>query len=140
MVGCSMSPIPLVYEDFMKRVQGKDAFEVLAEAERVIHVYALTRDRCAGCQTQKPLFEKLAASMSEKYGGKVRFGIIHVSENTDFRMKLQDLRRVLKFAAYPTYLILIKTEIGVVETYRGIEPPMDEIARNIDLAVELVNR
>jgi hypothetical protein len=50
------------------------------------------------------------------------------------------LKSVLKFAAYPTYLIFLKTEFGPVEIYRGIEPPMEEIARNIDLAMELANR
>jgi hypothetical protein len=47
---------------------------------------------------------------------------------------------VLKFAAYPTYLVLLRTEVGIMEIYRGIEPPMEELARNINIAVELANR
>jgi thiol-disulfide isomerase/thioredoxin len=103
-------------------------------------VYALTRDRCSGCEIQKPLYETLAKSIREKYEDQVRFGSIHVSQEDKFRKKLQDFRSLLKFAAYPTYLVLLKTEVGIVEVYRGIEPPMEELARNIDLAVELANR
>ena len=89
---------------------------------------------------QKPLFEKLANQIHEKYGSQVEFGSIHVSQDEQFRDKLQDFRRVLKFAAYPTYIILLRTEVGVTEIYRGIEPPMEEIARNIDIGLELAHR
>ena len=112
----------------------------MAEHDKTVYVYALTRDRCAGCEVQKPLFEKLANQIQWKYGDRVQFGSVHVSQDDQFREKLQDFRRVLKFAAYPTYVILVRTEVGVVEIYRGIEPPMEEIARNIDLAMELVQR
>ncbi len=98
----------------------------LAEGEKTVYVYALTRDRCSGCEIQKPLFEKLANQIHEKYGDQVEFGSIHVSQDEQFRDKLQDFRRVLRFAAYPTYLILLRTEVGVVEIYRGIEPPMED--------------
>lgn len=111
----------------------------MAQREKTVYVYALTRDRCSGCEIQKPLFEKLANQIHEKYDDRVEFGSIHVSQDDQFREKLQDFR-VLRFAAYPTYLIVLKTEVGIVETYRGIEPPMEEIARNIDLALELAKR
>ena len=78
--------------------------------------------------------------MNERYRNQVKFFDIHVSEKGDFRSKLQDFRRMLKFAAYPTYLVLMRTEVGTVETYRAIEPPMLEIARNIEIAVELAKR
>ena len=132
----------LTYEDFMKKVRAapQDPFRVLVEGDHTVHVYALTRDRCSGCEIQKPLFEQLAARTEEKYGNKVGFATIHVSEKESFRSKLQDFRRILKFAAYPTYVIVMNTEVGAVETYRGIEPPMEEIARNVDIAVELASR
>ncbi len=112
----------------------------LAEGEKSVYVYALTRDRCSGCEIQKPLFEKLASQIHEKYGDQVEFGSIHVSQDEQFTEKLKDFRRVLRFAAYPTYLILLRTEVGIVEIYRGIEPPMEEIARNIDIGLELAHR
>ncbi len=118
----------------------QDPMSSLAEGEKTVYVYALTRDRCSGCEIQKPLFEKLANQIHEKYGDQVEFGSIHVSQDEQFRDKLQDFRRVLRFAAYPTYLILLRTEVGVVEIYRGIEPPMEEIARNIDTGLELAHR
>lgn len=138
-------PMPsthLTYEDFAKAVEEspQDPFEALVRGPSTVYVYALTRDRCAGCETQKPLFEDLTAKMNERYGDQVKFFSIHVSKKGDFRSKLQDFRRLLKFAAYPTYLILMRTEVGTVETYRGIEPPMNEIARNIEIAVELAKR
>jgi thiol-disulfide isomerase/thioredoxin len=132
----------LTYEEFLSRTEksSTNRFAPLIQKEKVIYVYALTRDRCSGCETQKPLYEKLAESIHEKYGAQVRFGSIHVSQQDQFREKLQDFRKLLRFAAYPTYLILQRTELGIVETYRGIEPPMEELARNIDIAVELAKR
>lgn len=131
----------LTYEDFLRepKLSAQEPLSSLAQREKTVYVYALTRDRCTGCEIQKPLFEKLANQIHEKYDDRVEFGSIHVSEDDQFREKLQDFR-VLRFAAYPTYLIVLKTEVGIVETYRGIEPPMEEIARNIDLALELAKR
>lgn len=132
----------LTYEDYLRqsKMSEKEPLASLAQDEKTVYVYALTRDRCAGCEIQKPLFEKLANQIQEKYGDRVQFGSVHVSENNQFRDKLQDFRRLLRFAAYPTYMVLLRTEVGIVETYRGIEPPMEEIARNIDLAMELAQR
>ena len=132
----------LTYEDFLRqsRLSAQEPLSSLAQREKTVYVYALTRDRCTGCEIQKPLFEKLSNQIHEKYGDRVEFGSIHVSQDDQFREKLQDFRRVLRFAAYPTYLILLKTEVGIVETYRGIEPPMEEVARNIDIALELAQR
>lgn len=118
----------------------KEPLAALTQHEKTVYVYALTRDRCTGCEIQKPLYEKLANQTQEKYGDRVEFGSIHVSQDDQFKGKLQDFRRLLRFAAYPTYLILLRTDLDVVEIYRGIEPPMEEIARNIDLAIELVQR
>jgi len=132
----------MTYEEFAKANERSDSnpFAPFIQQDKTVYVYALTRDRCSGCEVQKPLFERLSESIHEKYGDRVRFGTIHVSDVQEFREKLQDFRRMLKFAAYPTYLILLKTEVGIVEAYRGIEPPMEEIARNIDTALELANR
>lgn len=132
----------LTYEAYLRqsKMSEKEPLASLAQHEKTVYVYALTRDRCIGCEIQKPLFEKLANQIQEKYGDRVQFGSVHVSENNQFREKLQDFRRLLRFAAYPTYMVLLRTEVGIVETYRGIEPPMEEIARNIDLAMELAQR
>ncbi len=132
----------LTYEEFIRGTKSStnDPMSSLVRGEKTVYVYALTRDRCSGCEIQKPLFEKLAAQIDEKYGSQVEFGLIHASEGEQFRNRLKDFRSVLKFAAYPTYLILLRTEVGVVEIYRGIEPPMEELARNIDTALELAHR
>ena len=132
----------LAYENFLAKAKSsnEEPMATLAREEGVVYVYALTRDRCSGCEVQKPLFEKLADQTHEKYDGRVEFGVIHVSQDQLFREKLQDFRRVLKFAAYPTYLVLMRDEVGISEVYRGIEPPMEEISRNIDVALELAQR
>lgn len=132
----------LTYEEFIRKTNSSDLdpISTLAPLEKTVYVYSLTRDRCSGCEVQKPLFEKLANQIHEKYGGQVEFGSIHVSQDDAFREKIQDFRRLMRFAAYPTYLVLLRTEVGVVEIYRGIEPPMDEIARNIDIGLDLAHR
>jgi hypothetical protein len=137
-----MSVARLTYEEFVSSLQvhPQDPLDTMAPAEKVVYVYALTRDLCSGCETQKPLYEGLPSKISEKCGDRVKFSVIHVSQQRQFRVKLLDFRRMLKFAAYPTYLILLRTEIGVVEVYRAIEPPMEEIARNIETAMELASR
>jgi thiol-disulfide isomerase/thioredoxin len=129
------------YEEFARNTNHEqDAMRLLAKDYGTVYVYALTRDRCSGCEIQKPLYEALARKTQAKYNDRVKFGIIHVSEQDSFRKKLQDFRELLKFAAYPTYLVLANTETGVAEVYRGIEPPMEEIARSIDIAIELLDR
>ncbi len=137
-----MVVVRLSYEEFAKTAQQfpEDPLAPLVQQGKTVYVCALTRDLCSGCETQKPLYEKLADSISEKYGEQVNFSAIHVTQDMHFREKLQDFRRILRFAAYPTYLILLKAEFGTVEIYRGVEPPMEEIARNIDIAAELASR
>ncbi len=132
----------LTYEEFAKtaREYPDDPFSTFVREGRVVYVYALTRDLCSGCEIQRPLYDELAHKIQEKYGERVKFAAIHVSQQEEFRDKLRDFRRMLRFAAYPTYLILLRTEVGILEAYRGIEPPMEEIARSIDIAMELANR
>ncbi len=138
----SMSVARLTYEEFAVQTQGHlhNPFDGLVHKEKTVYVYALTRDLCSGCETQKSLFEELARKTKQKYDGQVEFNAIHVSQQDQFRTKLQDFRRMLGFAAYPTYLVMLKAEFGMAEIYRGVEPPMDEIARSIDIAIELANR
>jgi thiol-disulfide isomerase/thioredoxin len=132
----------ITYENFLQQTKSstEEPMATLVREEGVVYVYALTRDRCTGCEIQKPLFEKLADQTREKYHGRVEFGVIHVSQDQQFKEKLQDFRQVLKFEAYPTYLVILKSDVGIVEIYRGIEPPMEEISRNIDVALELAQR
>lgn len=134
--------IQLTYEDFLSKSSQTTGHPLapFVVGERTVHVFALSRDLCSGCQIQKPLYEKLAGAVNQKHGDNVRFYSIHLSTQGGFTGKREDFRRVLRFAAYPTYLILIKTDFGAVETYRAIEPPMEDIERNISLTLEFVNR
>lgn len=131
----------LTYEELLHKTQpSPNPLDILIEQDSTVYVYALTRDRCSGCEIQKPLYERLAENIHEKYGDQVKFGAIHVPHQEQFQEKLLNFRKLLKFVAYPTYLVLLRTEVGVTEVYRGIEPPMEEIARNIDIAIELAHR
>lgn len=137
-----MTVLHLSFEEFVERSRSSRGHPLssLVQNDSTVHVFALTRDRCTGCEIQKPQYENLAASLEQKYRGQVQFASIHVSETDRFRDRLQEFRRILRFAAYPTYLILMREDSEILETYRAIEPPMEEIARNIDLSVELANR
>jgi hypothetical protein len=137
-----VSVIHLTYEDFVsKSHQTPDhPLTQFLVGEKTIHVFALSRDLCSGCQIQKPLYEKLADRVNNEHGDRVRFYSIHLSNQQGFSGKREDFRKVLKFAAYPTYLILMRTDFGAVEAYRAIEPPMEDIERNIALTLEFVNR
>lgn len=137
-----MPLIRITYEDFLKESQEAtdNPLAAFAVNQGTVYVFALARDLCTGCEIQKPLYEKLADAMSQKHGDRVKFYSIHVSDQELFREKFKGFRLMLKFAAYSTYLILLKTELGTVETYREIEPPMEEVERNIAIAVDLANR
>ena len=137
-----MSVIHLTYEDFVSKSDQTLDHPLMpfVAGDKTVYVFALSRDLCSGCQIQKPLYEKLADEMRQKHGDRVRFHSIHLSDQERFTVKREDFRKTLRFAAYPTYLILIRTDFGAVETYRAIEPPMADIERNILLTLEFVNR
>ncbi len=137
-----MSVIRSSFEEFLEksRQSPDDPLSSFLTDDKTVHVFALTRDLCSGCQMQKPLYEKLADTVGRKHGERVKFHSIHLSNHEGFGDKRQDFRRILRFAAYPTYLILVNDGAGSVEAYRAIEPPMEEIERNISLALELLDR
>ena len=58
----------MTYDDFLSKSKQtpQDPLSALVEHEKTVYVFALTRDSCSGCETQKPLYEKLASSVNEK--------------------------------------------------------------------------
>lgn len=129
------------YDEFLAK-QGtlQNPLDLLVNGEKVVHVFALTRDLCPGCKLHKPLYEELATGVSKKLGDRVKFHSIHLNNGEEFDSKRVNFRRLLRFAAFPTYLILLKSEAGIVETYRAVEPSMDDLERNINVAVDLASR
>jgi len=103
------------------------------------YIIAVTREKCSGCEKQKPLFEKLSDKMRSKHGNKVEFLRIHSDYSSESKEEATRCLETFQTVAFPTYVIYIKDHHGKDrETYRSIEPPMSEIERNIGMSVELV--
>jgi len=104
----------------------------------IAYVIAVTREKCSGCEKQKPLFEKLSDKMKSKHGRRVEFFRVHAhfsQESIEETMQCLDTFRTV---AFPTYIICVRNHQGKNrETYRAIEPPMSDIERNIKTSVEL---
>jgi len=103
-----------------------------------VYVVAITRDECPACEKQKPKLEKLATTLTEKYGNRVVFARIRVKR--PFGLDKESLRSkdLLGHYFYPTNLILLRTrDRGAIELYRNIEPKMNELKKNIGVAVEI---
>jgi len=118
-----------------KKIGFADFFvETLGKA----YVIAITREKCSGCEKQKPLFEKLSNKMKRKHGSRVEFVRVHAQYNQQNREETIRCLDTFQTVAFPTYVILVRTHQGKNrEIYRAIEPPMSEIERNIKTAVEL---
>lgn len=104
----------------------------------VAYVIAVSREKCSGCEQQKPLFEKLSDKMKSKHGSRVEFARVHARYSKENREETMQCADTFRTVAFPTYLICIRNHQGKnMEVYRAIEPPMKEIERNIKTAVEL---
>ena len=106
----------------------------------VAYVVAVTREKCSGCEQQKPLFEKLSDKMKNKHNNRVDFVRVHARFNPDNKEETMQCLDMVQTVAFPTYLVYVRNQQGKSrETYRAVEPPMNEIERNVKTAVELAN-
>jgi len=104
----------------------------------VAYVIAITREKCPGCEKQKPLFEKLSDKMNSKHGSRVRFVRVHARYSKESREEAIQCLDAFHAVAFPTYVICLRNHRGKNrETYRAIEPTMSEIERNVKIGVEL---
>jgi len=104
----------------------------------VAYVVAVTREKCSGCERQRPLFEKLSDKMKGKYGSRVGFFRVHARYSPENKEETLQCLDTFRTVAFPTYLIYVRDhQRKNRETYRALEPPMSEIERNIKTAVEL---
>lgn len=97
----------------------------------IVYISAVTRDGCSGCEEQKPLFNALARTMTTENSEKVRFRRLHVHYREDDKKDSWDSKRAFGHAAYPTYMIHVKSHVGPLEIYRSIYPPMEELEKQI---------
>jgi hypothetical protein len=123
-----------------KQLKARTTAEALTELVRdfgIVYVTALTREGCSGCETQKPLFKTLAEEMSRENSEKVRFRSFHVNYRDDDKQESWNSKRIFGHAAYPTYIVHVKSHVGPLEIYRSVYPPMEELEKQIKESFEL---
>ncbi len=103
----------------------------------VVYVTSITRDGCSGCAEQKPLFNEMASKTAAKHQGKVVFSNIHIRYSEDDQSESAKGKKVLGHAAYPTYMIHVKSRFGPLEVYRAIYPSMDELEKQAENTMDL---
>ena len=121
----------------LKGLADDGAVEALVKESGVVYVTALTRDGCSGCMEQKPLFRELAQKMNLDLGGRVHFANVHVRFTEDDRAESWESKKVFRHAAYPTYLVQVRSKKGVLEVYRAVYPTMEELEKQTRESLDL---
>ncbi|UCH31395.1 MAG: hypothetical protein JSV05_07830 [Candidatus Bathyarchaeota archaeon] len=135
-----MSVKLLEFSKFRKMLNEKniDFLDFFIKKYGITYVVTVTREKCSSCKRQKKLFQKLCDKMNNKYGTQVEFFQVHAyysPNNIEEPLLCLDTFRTV---AFPTYVIGLRDHRGNNrETYRAIEPSMNEIGRNIESSVEL---
>ncbi len=115
-----------------------DFLDFFVEKYGIAYVVAITRERCSGCERQKGLFEKMYDKMKNKYGARVELFRVHAYYSPASKEETLLCLDTFRTVAFPTYVICLRDHRGNnCETYRAIEPPMNELERNIKSSVEL---
>ncbi len=111
---------------------------ILAPEIGRVYVVAITRDGCPACLTQKPQLDKLAKTVSTKHGDKVVFSRMHIKYGEGSTEESLRSKDVFGHYFYPTILVLLKTrDRGAIEYYRNASPDMDELRKNIKIALDI---
>ena len=121
----------------LKGLPDDGAVGALVKELGVVYVTALTRDGCSGCMEQKPLFRELAERMNSDLGGMVHFANVHVHYTEDDRAESWESKRAFRHAAYPTYLVHVRSKKGVLEVYRAVYPTMEELEKQTRESLDL---
>ena len=117
---------------------GKSYLDYLAPNIGKVYVVSITRDGCPACEKQKPKLSELAKTMEKKHGGKTVFTRIHVRQPSGSQEESLRSKDVLGHYFYPTNLILLRTaDRGAIEFYKNASPEMDELKKNIEVAVKI---
>ena len=115
----------------------KPFFDYLALEIGKVYVVTITIDGCPACAKQKPKLKKLAMEIVQKHGNKIVFNEVHVKYNEGFKEESARSKDVFGYYFYPTNMILLRTkDRGVFEFYRNVSPPMKELEKNIERAIE----
>jgi hypothetical protein len=129
--------VELVEFQRMKGLSDNDAIEALAKVLGIVYVTAITRDGCSGCIEQKPMFRELARKMSSDLAERVHFSNVHVRYVDSDREESWESKKMFRHAAYPTYLVHIRSKKGVLEVFRAVYPTMEELEKQTRESLDL---
>ena len=129
--------VELVEFQRMKGLSDNDAIEALAKELGIVYVTAITRDGCSGCIEQKPLFRRLARKMSSDLAERVHFSNVHVRYVDSDRGESWESKKMFRHAAYPTYLVHVRSKKGVLEVFRAVYPTMKELEKQTRESLDL---
>ena len=130
---------PLETIEFQRLKTSLDASPIdsLVKNLGMVYVTSITRDGCSGCAEQKPLFHELAAKMSQKHHDRVRFTNVHIRYQLEDQRESWEAKRAFGHAAYPTYMIHVRSHMGPLEVYRSVYPAMQGLEKQATDALEL---
>jgi thiol-disulfide isomerase/thioredoxin len=129
--------VEIVEFERLKGLLEDDAVGALVRELGVVYVTAITRDGCSGCMEQKPLFRELARKLSSDLAERVHFANVHVRYNDADRTESWESKKLFRHAAYPTYLVHVRSGKGVLEVYRAIYPTMEELEKQTRESLDL---
>ncbi|MBO0887789.1 hypothetical protein J2P12_01670 [Candidatus Bathyarchaeota archaeon] len=121
----------------LKNRSEAEAWNDLVNDYGIVYVTSITRTGCSGCETQKPLFQALADRMIRENSGKVKFRRFHVNYAEQDKHDSWDSKRMFHHAAYPTYLVHVKSHVGPLEIYRAVYPSMEDLEKQVRDSLEL---
>jgi len=129
--------VELVEFQRMKGLSDNDAIEALAKELGIVYVTAITRDGCSGCIEQKPLFRDLARKWTSDLAERVHFSTVHVRYAHGDRSESWESKKMFRHAAYPTYLVHVRSKKGVLEVFRAVYPTMEELEKQTRESLDL---
>jgi hypothetical protein len=132
--------VPEIVE--FNQLKSRTAAEALTDLVKefgIVYVTSITRQGCSGCETQKPLFKTLAEKMTGENTARVRFRSFHVNYQDGDKRESWTSKGIFGHAAYPTYMIHVKSHVGPLEIYRSVYPPMEELEKQIKESFELAD-
>jgi len=135
-----LNEVPEIVEfnQFKSRTTAEALTQLVSEFG-IVYVTSLTRQGCSGCETQKPLFKSLAEKVNRENPNRVRFRSFHVNYQDGDKHESWKSKGIFGHAAYPTYMIHVKSHVGPLEIYRSVYPPMEELEKQIKESFELAD-
>jgi len=129
----------LEFRELRKKSPMQEILSDLVKDFGIVYVTSITRDGCSGCETQKPLFKELAGRVTVEHSSSVYFRNIHVHSSEDDKQESWESKRVFHHAAYPTYMIHVRSHAGPLEVFRAIYPSMEELEKQVRETFELAD-